>query len=133
MNEAFRKFSAELLKEFEAALSQRKFADLMESTKADVSGEALRFVISTDDEDRQGDVLDQSKWDISKFLLNPVVLWAHKYDELPIGPGANIVTEGGKSYMEIKFTPPHLYPFGAQVGALAMDGWINTVSVGYIE
>ena len=44
-------------------------------------------------------MLDQSKWDISKFLLNPVVLWAHKLTTTAhsdIGRGANIVTEAGK-------------------------------------
>src|ERR1700704_4285970 len=133
MDEITKKFSAETLKDLEAALSNLATKEIIEKTKADDSGVVVRFVISTNDQDRQGDSLDQSKWDFSKYLLNPVVLWAHDYGSVPIGTCINIETQGNKTFADIKFTPDDLNPFGAQLGRLAAAGYINTVSVGYIE
>lgn len=133
MNETLKKFSADLFKEFEAALQRKEVGALIEKTKAD-GGTTVRFVVSTADVDRQGDSLDQKKWDFEKFNMNPVILWAHDYKSLPIGRGANIVTEkDGKTYCDITFTPEDVNPFGAQVGRLAQAGFVNTTSVGYME
>jgi hypothetical protein len=133
MDEITKKFSAETLKDLEAALSNLATKEIIEKTKADDSGVVVRFVISTNAEDRQGDSLDQSTWDFSKFLQNPVVLWAHDYGSVPIGTCIKIETQGNKTFADIKFTPDDLNPFGAMVGRLAAAGYVNTVSVGYID
>lgn len=45
----------------------------------------IRGVFSTGDEDRQGDVVVQNGWDISEFMLNPVVLAFHDHYQPAIG------------------------------------------------
>ncbi len=133
MNESLKLFTQELLKDLEANLSRKEVGDVLERTKAD--GEVtVRFVISTPDTDRQGDSLDQRKWDFTKFNMNPVVLFGHDYKSLPIGRGSTPQVGGdGKTYMDVTFTPEAINPFGAQIGRMAQGKWINTVSVGYIE
>lgn len=131
MNEKLKQFTAELLKDFEASLAKIDVASFMQKTKAD-GGITVRFVVSTADLDRQGDSLNQAKWDFSRFDLNPVILWAHDYSGVPIGMGSKLITEGDKTYCDVTFTPEELNAFGAQIGRLAQAGYINATSVGYI-
>src|SRR5262245_59555228 len=50
-------------------------------------GEArqVRFRITTGSPDRMNDTISPEGWDLANYKRNPVVLWAHKYDEPPIG------------------------------------------------
>jgi len=54
----------------------------------------LMAVASTETEDRQGDVIMASGWDLRKFKQNPVLQFAHKYNEPPIGIAKNIKIVG---------------------------------------
>lgn len=92
----------------------------------------FKVVISTDEVDRQGDVIDQNGWDFANYKNNPVVLWAHKYDELPVATCDKIYSEGGKTIAEGKFVPGSIYPFAQTVRQMFDAGFLNTTSVGYI-
>ena len=45
----------------------------------------IRGIFSTGGEDRHGEVVDQKGWDLSSFLRNPVVLFAHDHYQPAIG------------------------------------------------
>lgn len=130
MNEALKQFSADLLKDFQAALvkNQKDVAKIKAS-----DGGTFKVVISTSDEDRQGDALDQSKWKLENYKQNPVVLWAHDYYNPPIAICTGIKVEGGKLVAEGKFAPAELNPFASQIAGLYEAGYINTTSVGYMQ
>jgi hypothetical protein len=54
------------------------------TTKAasiDEEAKSVTFVISTNDEDRYGEVVDQKSWDFKSYLKNPLVLWGHDSSE----------------------------------------------------
>jgi hypothetical protein len=134
MTEVLKKFSAGLVKDFKEALLKNQAAELIEKVKAagDTAGSTFKVIVSTSDEDRQGDSLDQSKWNLENYKANPIVLWAHDYYSLPIGVCTNIYVEGDQLIAEGKFTSADLNPFGAQVGSLYEAGFIKTTSVGFI-
>jgi len=60
---------------------------LIESKKVDGK---LIAIGSTEAVDRMGDVVKADGWDLKNFKKNPVLLFAHKYDEPPIGYAKNI-------------------------------------------
>lgn len=45
---------------------------------------------STEAVDRMGDVVVQDGWDLKNFKKNPVLLFAHQYDQPPVGYAKNI-------------------------------------------
>ena len=91
---------------------------------------------STQDMDRQGDAVDQNLWDLTNYLNNPVVLWAHDYSSLPIGMATNIEkqTVAGQTVLvaEGKFAPAEANPFAQQVRTLYDAGIVRATSVGFI-
>jgi len=70
-------------------------------TKASAAGErdmVKRVVLTTPARDRQGDIMVPTGVSLRWFVKNPVVLWAHRYDQAPIGtvdPGSIAVSESG--------------------------------------
>ncbi len=53
-------------------------------------------LITTPDQDRMGEVVDPKGVELTHYLNNPVILWAHNYNEPPIGSSESIkVTEAG--------------------------------------
>ncbi|MDD5068079.1 MAG: HK97 family phage prohead protease [Candidatus Pacebacteria bacterium] len=70
-------------------LSDKKFKPVFLKSLIEKQGDdeqyIIRGVFSTEDEDRQGDVLVQTGLDIKEFLLNPVVLFAHDHWQPAIG------------------------------------------------
>ena len=47
----------------------------------------LRFVASTNDVDRDGDIIDVDGWNLNEWNKNPVIMWAHDYSLPPIAKG----------------------------------------------
>lgn len=91
-----------------------------------------RFLASTSSIDRQGDSIDQSGWELKNFMSNPVILWAHRYDELPLGKATLVaVTENGLE-IDVVFAEDEANPKAKQVKKLVDEGILNAVSVGFI-
>lgn len=91
-----------------------------------------RVLASTAAMDRQGDSIDQAGWDISNFKLNPVMLWAHDYSELPTAKATSIeITKLGLE-VDFEFAPEDGNPKAQQLKVLYDKGFLNAVSVGFI-
>lgn len=130
-NDALKKLTVETRAALVAALSTNIVGELVKSTKEMTDGDAGTFsvVCSTSDRDRQNEVINQDGWDLSFYKLNPVVLWAHDYNAMPIGVTTSISVEGGKLIASGKFAPT---PFAQQIRQLYDLGFVRTVSVGLI-
>lgn len=101
--------------------------------KAAKEGGPVSFIASTAAADRYGDVIEQAGWDLAAFKANPVLLWAHKYDQPPVGRCPGMVVENGNLVSGgVEFTPASANAFGAQVEELVRGGFLNTVSVGFL-
>ena len=109
-------------------------------TKEDVTTEegVINAVVgSTNVLDRMGDSIDQAGWVLSHYEKNPVVLWGHNIhqDRPPIGKSIKTWIAGKqaktkKLMFKIKFD---LFDkFAAEIYRKIKDGFINTVSVGFL-
>lgn len=93
----------------------------------------ITFAISTDSVDRMGDTIAVDGWELDNFRKNPVVLWAHDSEDLPVAKCRRIWVEGGKLMAEADFTPtPAGWPdFNETVFQFLKHGLLNATSVGF--
>jgi len=96
---------------------------------ADGSGRRLTFKVSTGALDRDRDRIDPAGWDVSAYLKNPVVLWAHKYDELPIAKCVELRALPDALRATAEFATHEL---AEDVFQLYKGGFASAVSVGFI-
>lgn len=88
--------------------------------------------------DRMGDVIDQDGWQLDTYTkTNPVILWGHNVREErpPIGKALKVWTEGKQSrtkrlMFKVKFDLQD--SFAAEIFRKVKDGFVNTVSVGFL-
>ena len=136
MNKLFEQFTNEAKAKFSAVFATEEFANFIQKTKAATDSGTFRVIISTPAIDRQGESVDQNLWDLSNYLGNPVVLWAHDYYSLPIGIATNIekqiIDNQAVLVAEGKFAPAEANPFAQQVRALYESGIVRATSVGFI-
>jgi HK97 family phage prohead protease len=109
-----------------------KFMDEIVIEKAAGEDRTYWFTISTEDRDRDGDVIVQDSMKFNHFKKNPVILWGHDYRSTPIGNGIEWKTENGKTKMKIRFIPSGIDPQADRVERLVDLGVLKTVSIGFI-
>jgi len=94
----------------------------------------LRFTISTGTVDREKDAISLAGWDLANFKRNPVVLWGHNIERLPIGRCINVAIVDNALKATVQFVPaetPEAGQFAEAVFQLANQGFINATSVGF--
>jgi HK97 family phage prohead protease len=101
------------------------------SANAPDESRVRRFVASTAMRDRYGDEVMVDAWDTKHYELNPVVLYAHDYQALPIGKAVKIERTDKALLIDIKFTSPEENIVGDQVLRLYDGGYLSAVSVGF--
>jgi len=92
----------------------------------------ITFVLSTEGKDRDGDVIKADGWILDNYLKNPVVLFAHKYDSLPVARAEKVWVENGSLKATAKFATEKENPLAENVYQLYKNGYMNAVSVGFI-
>ncbi len=113
-----------------AGLVDKAAEDLDASPEA---GDLLQgWTLSTKRVDSYKDTVDADGWMTEDFGHNPVVLFAHKSDALPVGRDMGVWIDPGKALKGVtRFASPDVYAFGATVGKLVAAGFLNAVSVGF--
>jgi HK97 family phage prohead protease len=91
-----------------------------------------RFCFSDGSEDRMRDKINVRGWETEDFLKNPVCLYAHQSDALPVGKVVNIFISSDRLMGDIRFAQPEVYEFADTVFKLIDGGFINSVSVGFL-
>jgi len=91
----------------------------------------LVFVMSDATQDRMGDVIEPSGWVLESFLRNPVALFSHDSEKLPIGTWKDVRIEGrrlvGRLALAAKGTSQRI----DEIIALVRQKILNAVSVGF--
>lgn len=99
-------------------------------------GRTVRFIASDETTDRMGDIIKVAGWDHKNFDGNPVILWGHDQDGLPIGKGkasVGVKANGEPAlFIDVDFATAEQYKFADTVYQLAKDGFLNAVSVGFM-
>lgn len=98
------------------------------STK-DLGDGVLEAIITTSSLDRYNESIDAEGIDTSAYMNNPVVLYGHDYEGLPIGKTLKLT--GTKKKWTARFQLAiEEYPFAATVYAMVKAGYLNAVSIG---
>lgn len=99
--------------------------------KALPDARTIKFLISTDSIDRDGDVLDPKGWDLANYKKSPVVLWSHEYGQPPIAKATSIETTANGLAAVAEFPAKGVYPFADTVYELLKGGFLSASSVGF--
>lgn len=96
----------------------------------------LDCVMTAEVVDRHGEVVDVDSMDFTDFLLNPVVLQSHDYDEMPVGKVIDIrktINSNGVKVMEctIKFAVEE-YTVAQTYWNLYKGGYMSAFSIGFM-
>ena len=135
MNKSLFKFSQEDRDAFVAAISAAAFKKEIDTiTKADEADTGtFKVIISTEDRDRQGEIVSLDGWDFSFYKMNPVVLWCHDYWSMPVATCLTVGVEtiGNKRMLVAtgKWAPTDE---AQQLRKLYDGGFLTTTSVGFI-
>ena len=84
--------------------------------------------ISTAGRDREGDEIVSSGVDVQNYLRNPIVLFAHDYQSLPVGRATNV--DKGRDSLTASWQWAEGDPFAERVKNCWQQGMLNAVSVG---
>ncbi len=91
--------------------------------------QTFEAIASTDDVDRDGDILRASGWKLKNYKKNPVILWAHQSGMPPIGKSIKTWVEGNALKFIPKFAPEEIYPFAAMIYKMFRQGFLNAFSI----
>jgi HK97 family phage prohead protease len=93
--------------------------------------EGFPWTFSTFDLDRVGERIDPAGWEFKRFLDNPVVEWAHRYDIPAIGRAEGLRSDDKGLHGVVVFNDKDFDPFGWAIGERVKRGVIRAGSVGF--
>lgn len=82
--------------------------------------------------DRQGDIIDQAGWDVEHFKNNPVIPWAHDYDQPPIARAIQVGVVDGLLKFTYQAPPATMYEFADLIWNFYRNQYMFAFSVGFI-
>ncbi len=133
--EAIKKLTAEMKKALEEKISSKEFSEFLQKmaeTKAEDAGE-FEMIISTEHEDRSGEIVMQDGIDTANYLRNPIVLWAHDYSSMPVAVTDSLrkdIVNGVKcTIAKGRFAPTD---FAQQLRKMYEQKFANTSSIGFM-
>jgi HK97 family phage prohead protease len=91
----------------------------------------IAWTFSTFDLDRFSERIDPAGWDCKRYMDNPVVEWAHRYDIPAIGKAEGICADERGLHGSIVFNAKDYDPFGWGIGERVKAGVIRAGSVGF--
>ena len=95
------------------------------------AGEGFSWTLSTFDLDRFGERVDPQGWDFKRFMENPVVEWAHRYDIPAIGKIEGLTVDDEGLHGLVFFNDKSFDHFGWSIGQRVKAGVIRAGSVGF--
>jgi HK97 family phage prohead protease len=95
------------------------------------AGQGFSWTFSTFDLDRFSERIDPEGWDYRRYMDNPVVEWAHRYDIPAIGRADSLYTDEKGLHGFIIFNDKDIDPFGWGIGERVKAGVIRAGSVGF--
>jgi HK97 family phage prohead protease len=95
------------------------------------TGDGIAWTLSTFDLDRFSERIDPAGWDYKRYMDNPVVEWAHRYDIPAIGKADNLYADDKGLHGVVIFNDKDYDPFGWAIGERVKAGVIRAGSVGF--
>ncbi|RLE41289.1 hypothetical protein DRJ16_06535 [Candidatus Woesearchaeota archaeon] len=91
----------------------------------------IEIIGSTEDLDRDQEIIKMDGWDLRNFKKNPVILPSHMYWEPAIGRG-KVSKKDGKLVFKIEFPPEGDYPLADIYRKLYKNDFMRACSVGFM-
>ncbi|MDR0760631.1 MAG: HK97 family phage prohead protease [Treponema sp.] len=95
------------------------------------TAEGLPWTLSTFDLDRFSERIDPAGWDYKRYMDNPVIEWAHRYDIPAIGKADSLYADEKGLHGLVIFNDKDYDPFGWAIGQRVKAGVIRAGSVGF--
>jgi len=95
------------------------------------AGQGMPWTLSTFDLDRFGERIDPHGWDFKRYMENPVIEWAHRYDIPAIGKMEGLAIDDKGLHGLVFFNDKSYDPFGWAIGQRVKAGVIRAGSVGF--
>lgn len=96
---------------------------------ANTESRSIEVVANSGQPDRMNERVPAASVRLETYLKNPVVLWAHQYDQPPIGKAMNLRADGDALLSTIQFAETE---FAEDVFQLYRGGFLSAVSLGFI-
>jgi len=93
--------------------------------------EGFAWTLSTFDLDRFGERIDPQGWDFKRYMNNPVVEWAHRFDIPAIGKIEGLSVDDNGLHGVVIFNGKEYDAFGWSIGERVKNGVIRAGSVGF--
>jgi HK97 family phage prohead protease len=103
----------------------------MNNEEGTENNEGVPWTLSTFDLDRYGERIDPEGWDYMRYMENPVIEWAHRYDIPAIGRADNLCADEKGLHGLVIFNDKDYDPFGWAIGERVKAGVIRAGSVGF--
>ncbi len=100
--------------------------------KEAVGERTLQFTITAENRDRDGEVVKADGGQFENYNKNPVVLWAHDYQSLPVGKTVKLERKDKAIISTVQFPTKEEYEYADTVYKLCKGGYLNAVSIGFI-
>jgi len=127
------KLTDQLVAGLSAKFASADYQASIKSIKEATDTGTFEIVVSTDDTDRHGEIVDQAGLDKSAYMTNPVVLWGHNHSEMPVGITDEVYTRNLGTQMQTvargRFAP---HEFAQTLRSLYEAGMLKTASIGFI-
>jgi HK97 family phage prohead protease len=101
------------------------------SADEDDKRSSVSWTFSTFDLDRFAERIDPAGWDYKRYMDNPVIEWAHRYDIPAIGKADRLYTDEKGLHGLVIFNDKDYDPFGWAIGQRVKAGVIRAGSVGF--
>lgn len=88
-------------------------------------------VASTEDEDRDKDILRQSGWDLKNFKKNPIIPWSHNYWDVPIAKSIRTWVDSTNKRLLFKPKFDSNDEFSRKIFSKYANGFLTSFSVGF--
>ena len=105
--------------------------EFVSEVETDDETRTVKFTISTGSADREKDVINPTGWNVDHYLQNPVVLFAHDYDSLPVARTINLEQHDDRLVATAEFASAELNPMSEQVYQMLKQGFLRGASVGF--
>lgn len=112
---------------------EKRYAPQLVNTKEiDRDNYTIRFIMSTPEVDRHGEVIDQKGWKFDSYLNNPVVLWGHDQSIPAVGKIILLEIVNGNLEGVVQFAYKESDD-AKKLFELYAGGYMNAVSVGFMN
>lgn len=100
-----------------------------EDNQDEEKGYDFEVIATNESIDRDGEMIKKDGWDFTNYLKNPILLWGHEHNQLPIGKVTDIIVTDTDIRARGIFANTQ---FARDVKALYDQGILKAVSVGFL-